>query len=204
MSDIETAGDSLNLPPASGIGVLNRNTNIIPGVVRFRNPAQAAAYFMLGETMGTAASGADAGKAKRSPFTNPFFPLRNEQMANRYMELAATMPGVFNFMMNTGWVGGDDQDEKAGKALKVKIRHSSAILQALSDGSIEWVEDTDFGYDVAKEIPGVPAEILQPRKLYEAQGRLAEYDEWVKRLRSERRAYLEGFAGIDPEIVKAV
>jgi len=204
MSDIETAGDSLNLPPASGIGVLNRNTNIIPGVVRFRNPAQAAAYFMLGETMGTAASGADAGKAKRSPFTNPFFPLRNEQMANRYMELAATMPGVFNFMMNTGWVGGDDQDEKAGKALKVKIRHSSAILQALSDGSIEWVEDQDFGYDVAKEIPGVPAEILQPRKLYEAQGRLAEYDEWVKRLRSERRAYLEGFPGIDPEIVKAV
>jgi len=204
MSDIETAGDSLDLPPAAGIGVLNRNTNIIPGVVRFRNPAQAAAYFMLGETMGTAASGADAGKAKRSPFTNPFFPLRNEQMANRYMELARTMPGVFNFMMNTGWVGGDDADEKAGRALKVKIRHSSAILQALSDGSIEWVEDKDFGYEVAKEIPGVPAEILQPRKLYEAQGRLAEYDEWVKRLRSERRAYLEGFSGIDPEIVKAV
>lgn len=204
MSDIETAGDSLDLPPAAGIGVLNKNTNIIPGVVRFRNPAQAAAYFMLGETMGTAASGADAGKAKRSPFTNPFFPLRNEQMANRYMELAKTMPGVFNFMMNTGWVGGDDADEKAGRALKVKIRHSSAILQALSEGSITWVEDADFGYDVAQEIAGVPAEILQPRKLYEAQGRLAEYEEWVKRLRSERRAYLEGFAGIDPEIVKAV
>ena len=204
MSDIETAGDSLDLPPAAGIGVLNRNTNIIPGVVRFRSPAQAAAYFMLGETMGTAASGADAGKAKRSPFTNPFFPLRNEQMANRYMELAATMPQVFNFMMNTGWVGGDDSDEKQGKALKVKIRHSSAILQALSDGSIEWVEDKDFGYDIAREIPGVPKEILEPRKLYEAQGRLAEYDEAVKRLRSERRAYLEGFPGIDPEIVKAV
>ena len=204
MSDIETAGDSLDLPPAAGIGVLNRNTNIIPGVVRFRSPAQAAAYFMLGETMGTAASGADAGKAKRSPFTNPFFPLRNEQMANRYMELAATMPGVFNFMMNTGWVGGDDADEKAGRALKVKIRHSSAILQALSDGTIEWVADDDFGYDIAKEIKGVPAEILNPKMLYEAQGRRAEYDEWVTRLRAERRAYLEGFVGIDPEIVKAV
>ncbi|MEP7029232.1 MAG: phosphoenolpyruvate carboxykinase domain-containing protein, partial [Candidatus Eisenbacteria bacterium] len=138
MSDIETAGDSLHLPATAAIGVLNRNTNIIPGVVRFRNAAQAAAYFMLGETMGTAASGSDAGKAKRSPFTNPFFPLRNEQMANRYMELADTMPGVFNFMMNTGWVGGDDADEKAGRALKVKIRHSSAILQALADGTIEW------------------------------------------------------------------
>ncbi len=204
MSDIETAGDSLNLPPVSAIGVLNRNTNIIPGVVRFKNPAQAAAYFMLGETMGTAASGADAGKAKRSPFTNPFFPLRNEQMANRYMEIAKTIPNVFNFMMNTGWVGGDDADEKAGKALKVKIRHSSAILQALADGSIEWIEDADFGYEVAKAIPGVPDEILHPKKLYAAQGRTAEYDEWVKRLREERRAYLAGFPGIDPAIVAAV
>ncbi len=204
MSDIETAGDSLNLPATAAIGVLNRNTNIIPGVVRFRNAAQAAAYFMLGETMGTAASGADAGKAKRSPFTNPFFPLRNEQMANRYMELARTMPAVFNFMMNTGWVGGDDADEKAGRALKVKIRHSSAILQALADGTIEWTSDEDFGYEVAMRIAGVPDEILQPRKLYETQGRLAEYQDWVKRLREERRAYLEGFQGIDPAIVQAV
>jgi len=204
MSDIETAGDALDLPPAAGIGVLNRNTDIIPGVVRFRSPAQAAAYFMLGETMGTAASGADAGKAKRSPFTNPFFPLRDEMMANRYMELAATMPGVFNFMMNTGWVGGDDQDEKAGRALKVKIRHSSAILQALADGTITWIADDDFGYEIAREIAGVPAEILNPKRLYEAQGRLAEYGDCVTRLRSERRAYLEGFAGIDPEIVRAV
>ena len=204
MSDIETAGDSLNLPPVAAIGVLNRNTNIIPGVVRFRSPAQAAAYFMLGETMGTAASGADAGKAKRSPFTNPFFPLRNEMMANRYMELAATMPQVFNFMMNTGWVGGDENDERAGRALKVKIRHSSAVLQALADGSIEWLADSDFGYEVARAIPGVPDEILQPKKLYAAQGRLTEYVEWATRLHAERRAYLQGFTGINPEIVKAV
>ena len=86
----------------------------------------------------------------------------------------------------------------------MKIRHSSAILQALADGSIEWTPDSDFGYEVATKIEGVPDEILQPRKLYEAQGRLAEYQDWVKRLREERRAYLEGFAGIDPEIVKAV
>jgi phosphoenolpyruvate carboxykinase (ATP) len=204
MKAIETAGDTLNLPPPAAIGVLNKNTNIIPGVVRFTSPAQAAAYFMLGETMGTAASGADAGKAKRSPFTNPFFPLRNEQMANRYMELAATMPHVFNFMMNTGWVGGDEAAEKVGKALKVKIRHSSAILQALADGSIEWERDADFGYEVAKAVPGVPVEILRPRLLYERHGRLAEYDALVQQLRTERRAYLEGFTGIDPAILAAL
>ena len=93
---------------------------------------------------------------------------------------------------------------EAGRALKVKIRHSSAILQSLADGSIEWTPDEDFGYEVATKIEGVPDEILQPRKLYEVQGRLAEYDEIVKRLRDERRAYLEGFPGIDPAIVRAV
>jgi phosphoenolpyruvate carboxykinase (ATP) len=120
------------------------------------------------------------------------------------MELDKTMPGVFNFMMNTGWVGGDEDDEKAGRALKVKIRHSSAILQALADGSIEWVEDPDFGYLVATALAGVPAEILRPRILYAAQDRLPEYEQIARTLREERRAYLAGFAGIAPEIVAAV
>jgi phosphoenolpyruvate carboxykinase (ATP) len=74
----------------------------------------------------------------------------------------------------------------------------------LADGSIAWVEDPDFGYQVATAIEGVPAEILQPRKLYEAQGRLAEYQEIAQRLREERRAYLAGFPGIATEIVAAV
>jgi phosphoenolpyruvate carboxykinase (ATP) len=204
MSDIETAGDVFHLPPVAAIGVLNRNTNIIPAVVKFKTAAQAAAYFMLGETMGTAASGADAGKAKRSPFTNPFFPLRDEMQANRYMELAATMPQVFNFMMNTGWVGGDEAAEKHGQALKVKIKHSSAIFQSLADGGVEWVADPDFGYEVAKAIPDVPVELLQPRRFYEAQGRDAEYRDIVSKLRAERRAFLEKFPGINAEIVKAL
>jgi phosphoenolpyruvate carboxykinase (ATP) len=204
MRDIETAGDSLNLPKAAAIGVLNRNTNIIPAVVRFQSPAQAAAYFMLGETMGTAASGADAGKAKRSPFTNPFFPLRDEQMAHRYMELAASMPEVFNFMMNTGWVGGDEAAEAAGKAMKVKIRHSSAILQALADGSIQWVKDADFGYLHAAAVPGVPDELLNPRKFYESQGRKAEYEEIVGQLKHDRRKYLEGFPGLSTAVIEAL
>jgi phosphoenolpyruvate carboxykinase (ATP) len=204
MADISTAGDSLHLPKASAVGILNRNTSLIPAVVLFATPAQAAAYFMLGETMGTAASGSDAGKAKRSPFTNVFFPLRYDEMCNRYMELAATMPWVVNFMMNTGWVGGDEEAEKRGDALKVKIRHSSAILQALADGSIEWEDDADFGYRVAKAVPGVPEELLQPRKFYAARGRLEEYAAAVESLRRERREYLAQFPGLAREIVAAL
>src|SRR5215208_5019269 len=55
--------------------ILNRNENVIPAVAKLEGP-QAAAFFMLGETQGTSAGGADeAGKFLRVPGTNPFFPM---------------------------------------------------------------------------------------------------------------------------------
>ena len=70
--------------------ILNRNENIIPAVAKLKD-AQAAAYFMLGETTGTAAGGADeAGKFLRVPGTNPFFPLPHAQQGNRFLELLSS------------------------------------------------------------------------------------------------------------------
>src|SRR6266540_3196885 len=78
------------VPPASFLLILNRNDNIIPAVARL-NADQAAGYFMLGETQGTSAGGkAEEGKALRVPGTNPFYPLRDAQQANRFLELMAT------------------------------------------------------------------------------------------------------------------
>src|ERR671919_1763994 len=49
--------------------ILNRNENITPAVAKLEGP-QAAAFFMLGETQGTSAGGADeAGKFLRGPGT---------------------------------------------------------------------------------------------------------------------------------------
>ena len=54
-------------------------------------------------------------------------------------------------------------------------------------------------------VPGLDdAELLQPRRLYERQGRPGEYREIVDRLKAERVAHLEGFPELTPEIVKAV
>ena len=102
---------------------------------------------MLGETSKTSAAGKERGKT-RSPFTQPFFPATFGLQAKRFAELAATMNGVDMWLMNTGYIGGDVRDEKAGKALKVKIRHSSAMLEALLGQAIVWKRDPDFGYDV--------------------------------------------------------
>ncbi len=85
------------------------------------------------------------------------------------------------------------------------IPYSSAVVKAIAEGTITWEPDPDFGYEVASALPGIDdIEILQPRRLYERQGRMDEYHAIVERLRTERRAYLAKFAGLRPEIVNAV
>ncbi|MGH2654445.1 MAG: phosphoenolpyruvate carboxykinase [Actinomycetota bacterium] len=180
--------------------ILNRNENIIPAVARL-SQAQAAAYFMLGETTGTSAGGkAEEGKFLRVPGTNPFFPLRHGQQGNRILELLASHP-IEVFLLNTGRVGGPERDERSKK---VRIPHSSAVVKAIAEDTISWTDDDDFGYQVAESVPGIDdPELLRPRTLYEREGRTEEYRALVDRFRSERLEFLKGFPDLDEEIIKA-
>ncbi|HEY9232726.1 MAG TPA: hypothetical protein VIS78_11290, partial [Blastocatellia bacterium] len=93
------------------------------------------------------------------------------------------------------------------RSKKVRIHHSSAIVKAIAEGTIEWQEDPDFGYQVAESVPGLEGEdmdILQPRRLYESQGRTDEYRQIVERLKNERREYMQKWEGLNPEIAAAV
>ncbi len=181
--------------------ILNRNENIVPGVARLDRD-QAAAYFMLGETTGTSAGGKDEeGKFLRVPGTNPFFPRDMADMGNRMLGLLDSHE-LDVFLLNTGRVGGGD-DHPGSK--KVEIPHSSALVQAIVQGTIQWTTDPDFGYEIAASVPGLDdPEILQPRRLYERQGRMDEYDAMVSRLKRERREYLASFAGLDEAVVKSI
>jgi phosphoenolpyruvate carboxykinase (ATP) len=203
MQDIAGAMDAREIKSADFLLILNRNDNIIPGVAKL-NRHQAAAYFMLGETRGTSAGGAaEAGKFLRVPGTNPFFPLKHALQGNRFCELLESSP-MEVYLMNTGRVGGRDEDERSKK---VRIQHSSAIVKGIAEGTIEWTEDSDFGYMIANVVPGIKGEgedILQPGKLYERQGRTDEYKQIVERLKNERREYMSKWEGLNPEITQAV
>lgn len=193
--------DPATLQPATYLLILNRNDNIVPGVARL-DRAQAAAYFMLGETQGTSAGGAsEMGKFLRVPGTNPFFPRKHEEMGNRFLELLDSHE-LKVFVLNTGRVGGPEAQEGSKK---VKIPHSSAFVQGIAEGTIVWEQDPDFGYEVATSVPGIDdEEILQPRRLYERQGRQDEYTAIVDKLKTDREAYLKRFPGLADEIIKAV
>ena len=201
MDDLARFRDATDVGTVDYLLILNRNENIIPAVAKL-DQEQAAAYFMLGETTGTSAGGAsEAGKFLRVPGTNPFFPLPHGLQGNRILELLATHP-IETYLLNTGRVGGGDDDERSKK---VKIPHTSACVKGIAEHSITWTTDEEFGYQIAEVVQDFDdVELLQPRRLYERQGRLQEYGEIVDRLKAERVSHLESFPELTPEIVKAV
>lgn len=203
MSAIPDAADLHDIPQVRSMGILNRDEGYdaaMPGIVRFTSPEQAAGYFMLGETSKTSAAGKERGKT-RSPFTQPFFPAKHGLQAKRFAELAATMPDVTMWLMNTGYIGGEANDAKENKAINIKIRHSSAMLEALLSEAIKWKRDPDFGYEIvdveapenAALVQQVPAEILEPRRFYQSRGREADYQQWVDHMKESRREFLRKF-----------
>jgi phosphoenolpyruvate carboxykinase (ATP) len=203
LSSIPDAADLHNIPQVKSMGILNRDEGYdaaTPGIIRFTSPEQAAGYFMLGETSKTSAAGKERGKT-RSPFTQPFFPAKHGLQAKRFAELAATMSGVTMWLMNTGYIGGEANDVKEGKALNIKIRHSSAMLEALLSEKIKWKKDPDFGYEIvdvdasenADLVAKVPAEILEPRRFYDSRGRHSDYEQWVHHMKEARADFLKKF-----------
>ena len=125
----------------------------------------------------------------------------HDLQGNRFLELLEEHP-LEVFLLNTGRVGGPEQDERSKK---VRIKHSSAIVKGIAEGTIEWERDPDFGYAVASTVPGIDdIEVLQPRRLYERTGRLDEYMQHVTRLKAERAQFLAKFPSLSAEIVAAV
>ncbi|MEE8601907.1 phosphoenolpyruvate carboxykinase (ATP) [Euzebya tangerina] len=196
--------DPRKLGKADFLLILNRNETIIPGVARMSSPEQAAAYFMLGETKGTSAGGAaEAGKFLRVPGTNPFFMRFDAMQGNRLLEMIHSLDYDFGvYLMSTGSVGGGEDVEDSKN---IKIPHSSAIVKAIAEGSIEWETDPDFGYEIATAVPGIDdLDLLQPRRLYERTGRSEEYAELVAQVKTERQAFMATHTGLKPEIVAAL
>ncbi len=203
LSEIEHY-DPRKLGKASFLLILNRNENIAPAVAKMTSVEQAVAYFMLGETKGTSAGGKDeAGKNLRVPGTNPFFMREEYLQGNRLGDLIRSMDYDFGvYVLNTGRVGGT---EDVAGSKKVKIPHSSTIVKAIAEDTITWESDPEFGYLVATEVPDLDdPELLQPRRLYERQGRGDEYRRVVQTLKAERKDYMRGHEGLAPGVVDAL
>lgn len=194
--DVAGTDARIDLDKAHRIIFITRRNNIVPPVARL-TAEQAAAYFMLGESIETSAGDPSrAGQSKREVGTNPFIVGPEELEGNRLLEILRANPDMECCLLNTGSVGAGP--DFAGE--KITIAASTNILKEIARGTITWQTDPDWGYQVPVRVPGLDLSRFTPAACYSP----ATYRELVENLRAERRQWLAKYPGLQPEIVRAI
>jgi phosphoenolpyruvate carboxykinase (ATP) len=193
---IQGTGEGIDLEKANKIVFITRRNDVVPVCARLTDE-QAAAYFMLGESIETSAGDpTKAGQAKREVGTNPFIVGPEADEGNRLLQILRKNSDMEAYILNTGSIGAND----GFPGEKVSIRVSTEIMKQIAKEGIEWEKDPDWGYEVPVNVEGVDLAKYDPKTYYTPE----KYRELVDRLRGERRAWLAQFRGLDPAIPRAV
>jgi phosphoenolpyruvate carboxykinase (ATP) len=194
--DVLNTDDRIDLDKAHRLIFITRRDTIIPPVARL-TAEQAAAYFMLGESIETSAGDPTrAGQSKREVGTNPFIIGPEEEEGNRLLEILRDNPDMECYLLNTGSVGA----RPGIPGEKITIAVSTHILREIARNSITWQIDPDWGYQVPLQVPGLDLKRYNPAAYYSPE----VYRQLVEELRRERRQWLAKYRGLKPEIVAAV
>jgi phosphoenolpyruvate carboxykinase (ATP) len=193
---IEGTGEGIDLDKANKIVFITRRNDVVPVCARLTSE-QAAAYFMLGESIETSAGDpTKAGQAKREVGTNPFIVGPEAEEGNRLLAILRANPDMQAYILNTGSIGAND----GFPGEKVSIKVSTEIMKQIAKEGIEWEKDPDWGYETPKSVPGLDLAKYSPRTYYQPD----RFRELVDRLRLERRAWLAQFPGLDSAIPRAI
>ena len=186
-ADLPGAADSIDLPSVDHVFFITRNRLMAP-VARL-SPEEAAAAFVLGESIQTSAGDPDkAGESIRVVGTNPFIVGSPGEEGNRFLELVREA-GVECFLLNTGEVGYEEPRS-------VGVSESVAILEAIARGAVEWEPDDRLGLELPSHVQGVDVDAFYPPAL------VSDFEERLADLRAERRESLEGFPDLDSTVVE--
>lgn len=197
------AAEEINLPKAHKLIFITRRKTVVPPVTKL-SPEQAAAYFMLGESIETSAGDPTrAGKAKHEPGFNPFIIGPEEEEGNRLHEILRKHPEIEIYLLNTGRLGAEADaagEDPQGQNITPEV--SAGILKGIALGNISWVCDGDWGTQIPKEVPGIKnyAQTYDPRLYYKPQ----THARHVAELKAERVEHLSGFPKLKQEILKAI
>lgn len=152
---------------------------VLPPISRLTTE-QAMFYFLNGYTAKVA--GTEAGVTEPTAvfstcFGAPFLPLHPKAYAD-LLGRKLERHGSRVWLVNTGWTGGP-----YGVGSRMKLKYTRAMLQAAFRGELDEVEttiDPVFGLKVPNECPGVPSEVLHPRRTW---GDAGAYDSQATKLR---------------------
>ncbi|MCP3741068.1 phosphoenolpyruvate carboxykinase (ATP) [Rossellomorea sp. BNER] len=128
-------------------------------------------------------------------FGSPFLPLP----ATVYAEMLGKKIDEHNaqvFLVNTGWTGGE-----YGVGNRMKLSYTRAMVQAALEGeltNVETLKDEIFGLNIPVHVPGVPDEVLQPRKTWAND---EAFDNKAKELAGKFRENFRKFSDV-PEMIE--
>ncbi len=173
---------------------------VLPPVARL-SPDQALYYFLSGYT--SKLSGTERGVTEpevtfSACFGAPFLPLHPTRYAALLGErLSRHEPACW--LVNTGWSGGP-----YGIGARIGIAHTRAIVRAIVGGALGTVPtapDPGFGLQVPAACPGVPDDLLQPRRTW---ADAAAYDATARQLAAAFAENFRRFAGeVEPAVASA-
>jgi phosphoenolpyruvate carboxykinase (ATP) len=183
---LPSADEEIDLPSVDQVFFITRNPAMPP--LAKLSAEEAAAAFMLGESVQTSAGDPDsAGEAIRVVGTNPFIVGSEGEEGNRFRDLVADLD-VDAYLLNTGTVG--DRD--------VGVDDTVTLLREVSRGRVEWTSDPTTGLTVPDSVPDLDV------GRFDVGDALDDADERLADLREERREYLAEFADLDDDIRDAV
>src|SRR5579872_1493870 len=152
---------------------------VMPPIAKL-TPAQAMYHFLSGYTALVAGTEKGLGAEPQATFSTcfgaPFLPRRPEVYGRMLADLIARH-NADCWLVNTGWSGG-----QYGVGQRMSIRHTRALLNAALDGSLartKFRKERFFGLAIPEHVPGVPAEVLDPREAWRDK---AAYDRMASEL----------------------
>ena len=207
----EYVGSDINLPSLDQldgmvVAFITRRMTVLPLVSRL-NPEQAAAAFMLGESVETSAGDPRrAGESVRVVGTNPFLIGSEADEGNWFYDFIKNNEDkVQCFLLNTGGAGEILERDEQGRATvkqpvsRVPIPEMSAIIRGILRNTVQWGEDPLFGTEVPVSVDGLDIDKYDLSNFYTGE----QVQDYATRLKEERRAHLASFPGLNPKILEA-
>lgn len=169
---------------------------VLPPISRL-TPEQAMDYFVLGYTAKVAGTemGVTEPQATFSAcFGAAFMPLHPTEYA-RMLGAKIRKHDVNVWLINTGWSGGS-----YGAGQRMKLAYTRAMIRAALTGAladVPFVQHPVFGLAIPTRCPGVPVEVLDPRRTWADE---SAYDATAQHLHGLFRAKRESYSHPTPAV----
>jgi phosphoenolpyruvate carboxykinase (ATP) len=176
-------------------------SGVMPPIARL-SPDQALYHFISGYTSKVGGTEIGLGEEPEITFSTCFGAPFMVHPPTYYAELLKRKIIRYNvncWLLNTGWVGGS-----YGVGKRISIRYTRTMLKSALQGEltdVEYTPDPIFGFEVPKQCPGVPDDVLDPASSWPSE------DAYMKKYVSLASRFIDNFkkyaADCPPEVVES-